>query len=262
MNSSLLPVRKFSRFSGCPNLVHGVFTRRGGVSRPPFDSLNVGFGVGDDPAAVRENRERILSCLGLRRAVFLNQVHGENVLVLDSQDPIESNLFWESGRPGSGTLLTADAVVTNLTQTALVIQVADCQAVMLVDPLTRVIANVHSGWRGSVENIVGQCVEVMIHRFGSDPRQILAGISPSLGPCCAQFIHYRKEIPERLWGYKLPEGDYFDFWRLTADQLLEKGLDPLHITGMAECTRCRPDLFFSYRQARRTGRLAGVIGLI
>ena len=247
--------------SGQPNLVHGVFTRQGGISRPPFDSLNVGFGVGDDPEAVTENRERILSCLGLPRAVFLNQVHGRKILVLDRQEPIESNLFWESGRPGSGALLTADAVVTNLTRTALVIQVADCQAVMLVDPLTRVIANVHSGWRGSVDNILGQCVEVMIHRFGCDPRRILAGISPSLGPCCAEFIHYRKEIPERLWRYKLPDRDCFDFWRLSVDQMLEKGLVLHHITTMAECTRCRSDQFFSYRQARQTGRFAGIIGL-
>jgi YfiH family protein len=261
MTFSPVPVMTFPLFSDCPNLVHAVFTRLGGVSRPPFDSLNVGFSVGDDTAAVTENRKRALSCLGLDRAVFLNQVHGSRILTLDRRGPTDSNLFWEPGRPGSGTLLTADAVVTNLTQAALVIQVADCQAVMLADPEKKVIANVHSGWRGSVENIVGQSVDVMIHRFGCDPRQILAGISPSLGPCCAQFIHYKEEIPEPLWRYKLPDRDHFDFWRLSVDQLLEKGLDPHHISNMTECTRCRPDLFFSYRQARQTGRFAGVIGL-
>jgi YfiH family protein len=261
VNSSSLPVKTFPRFSDFPNLVHGVFTRHGGVSRPPFGSLNVGFGIGDDPVAVTENRNRILSSLGLRRAVFLNQVHGGNILVIDHRDPLDSNLFWEPDRPGSGPLLTADAVVTGLTQTALVIQVADCQAVMLADPLTRIIANVHSGWRGSIQNIIGQCVDVMIHRFGCDPRQILAGISPSLGPCCAQFIHYREEIPEPLWRYRLPGQHQFDFWRMSLDQLLEKGLVPAHITNMSECTRCRPDRFFSYRQAGRTGRFACAIAL-
>jgi YfiH family protein len=267
-----------------------MFTRQGGVSQPPFDSLNVGLGVGDDPAAVIENRNRVLSCLGVHRAIFLNQVHGADILVLDRDDPIDPNLFWDSGarHPGSGPLpakdpvvsdlamdavvsnpaksavmsnLAADAVVTNLARCALVIQVADCQAVMLADPVRNVIANVHSGWRGSIENIIGRCVDVMIHRFGCDPRHILAGISPSLGPCCAQFIHYRQEIPEPLWQYKFPDRDHFDFWRMSKDQLAEKGVSRHHIFTMSECTRCRPDRYFSYRQAGQTGRFACAIGL-
>ncbi|MDT8380242.1 MAG: peptidoglycan editing factor PgeF [Desulfotignum sp.] len=261
MGSLPMPVRTFSHFSTCPHLVHGVFTRRGGVSRPPFDSLNVGFSSGDDSEAVTENRHRILSCLGLPRAVFLHQVHGKDVLVLAREDTPDPELIWKPGHPATGKVLTGDAVVTDLTQLALVIQVADCQAVMLADPRKKVIANVHSGWRGSIENIIGRCVDVMVHRFGCDPRQILAGISPSLGPCCAQFIHFRKEIPETLWRYKLPDRDYFDFWALSVDQLRGKGLLSKHIMNMSECTRCRPDLFFSYRQAGQTGRFACAIGL-
>ncbi|MEX1297754.1 MAG: peptidoglycan editing factor PgeF [Desulfotignum sp.] len=261
MKSPPLPVKTFTRFSDCPNLVHGVFTRSGGVSRPPFDTLNVGFSTGDDPSAVRENRTRILSCLGLSRSVFLNQVHGKQILVLERKDKIDPDLFWSPDHLAHGTVLSADAVVTDLKQVVLVIQVADCQAVMLADPEKNVIANVHSGWRGSIENIIGRCVGVMVDRFGCDPKQMLAGISPSLGPCCAQFIHYRKEIPEPLWQYKLPDRDYFDFWRLSVDQLQEKGLDLQHITTMGECTRCRPDRFFSYRQAGKTGRFACAIGL-
>lgn len=257
-----LPVRTFPRFLDCSNLVHGVFTRLGGVSRPPFDSLNVGFSTGDEPSAVRENRHRILSWLGLPRAVFLNQVHGREILVLEKDREIDPDLFWTPDHSASGTVLSADAVVTNLRQLTLVIQVADCQAVMLADPVKNVIANVHSGWRGSIENIIGRCVDVMIQRFGCDPRQILAGISPSLGPCCAQFIHYRKEIPEPLWRYKRPDQEYFDFWGMSVDQLREKGLDLKHISNMSECTRCRTDLFFSYRQAGNTGRFACTIGLL
>lgn len=252
----------FSHFSGCSHLVHGVFPRKGGVSRPPFDSLNVGFSTGDDPAAVIENRQRILSWLQMPRAVFLNQVHGKQVLVLAGDEKIDADLFWEPGDPATGKALTADAVVTDLTQLALVIQVADCQAVMLADPEKKVIANVHSGWRGSVKNIIGQCVDVMIERFGCDPKQILAGISPSLGPCCAQFIHYQKEIPERLWQYKSQDRPYFDFWALSFDQLTARGVTPSHILNMNQCTRCRADTFFSYRKTRQTGRFACAIGLI
>ena len=200
MGSLPIPVRTFSHFSTCPHLLHGVFTRRGGVSRPPFDSLNVGFSSGDDPGAVMENRQRILSCLGLSRAVFLHQVHGTDVLILAREDTPDPALFWKPGHPAAGKVLTGDAVVTDLTQLALVIQVADCQAVMLADPQKKVIANVHSGWRGSIQDIIGRCVDVMVHRFGCDPRQILAGISPSLGPCCAEFIHFRKRFLSRCGG--------------------------------------------------------------
>lgn len=256
------PKMTFSCFSDIPHLVHGVFFRRGGVSRPPFDSLNVGFSTGDDPAAVSENRNRILSWLRMPRAVFLHQVHGSEVLVLPRDETIDPDRFWAPGHPATGTALTADAVVTDQTGLALVIQVADCQAVMLADPHKHVIANVHSGWRGSVANIIGRCVDIMIGRFGCDPQQILAGISPSLGPCCAEFIHYKQEIPQNLWQYKHPEKAVFDFWALSVDQLLAKGLILDHISGMNLCTRCRPDLFFSFRKEKTTGRFACAIGLL
>lgn len=254
------PLFRFLSFSQYPQLIHGVFTRRGGVSQPPFDTLNVGYSSGDDADAVTRNRNRVLSQLDMPRAVFLNQVHGTDVLVL-SGDQTLPNLFWVPGGPAPDSVVTADAVVTNLRHLALVIQVADCQAVMLADPHEKVIANVHSGWRGSVGNIIGRCVDVMIERFSCDPKHILAGVSPSLGPCCAQFVHYRKEIPEHLWAYKLSEEECFDFWALSVDQLLAKGLNPDHISTMSLCTRCRTDLFFSYRKEKKTGRFACAIGL-
>lgn len=252
----------FSHFSDYSHLIHGVFTRRGGVSLPPFDSLNVGFSTGDDPAAVIENRNRILSWVKMPRVIFLNQVHGKEVMVLAKDQKNDPDLFWEPGHPAARKGLTADAVVTDLSQVALVIQVADCQAVMLADPEKNVIANVHSGWRGSVKNIIGHCVDVMINRFGCEPSRILAGISPSLGPCCAQFIHYQKEIPEPLWQYKLQDRAYFDFWALSFDQLTAKGVKPSHILNMNQCTLCHDDTFFSYRKAGQTGRFACAIGLI
>ncbi|MCF8114301.1 MAG: polyphenol oxidase family protein, partial [Desulfotignum sp.] len=230
----------FQGFLSCRSLVHGVFERTGGVSCAPFDTLNVGFSTGDDLFAVTENRNRVLSRLDLPRALFLNQVHGSRVLVLPEGEKADPGLFWEPERPGPSAFATADAVVTNLRRLALVIQVADCQAVMLADPHKKVIANVHSGWRGSVQNIIGKCVDVMTGRFGCDPGQILAGICPSLGPCCAEFIHYLKEIPPDLWKYKAQDNDCFDFWAVSVDQLLAKGLRPGHIENMNLCTRCSP----------------------
>jgi polyphenol oxidase len=250
----------FSHFLSCPDLVHGVFDRKGGVSHPPFDTLNVGFGTGDHPDAVKKNRDRILSMLGLPVALFLHQVHGSHVLVLPANEA-DPRLFWKPGHPVPRVFAAADAVVTDLPGLALVIQVADCQAVMLADPHKKVIANVHSGWRGSVQNIIGKCVDVMTSRFGCDPQHILAGISPSLGPCCAEFTHFCTEIPQHLWQYKAQDTDCFDFWAISCDQLLAKGLEQNHIQNMHLCTRCNPNRFFSYRKTRKTGRFACAIGL-
>jgi hypothetical protein len=123
-----------------------------------------------------------------------------------------------------------------------------------------VIANIHSGWRGSIANIIGRTVTVMQARFASRPADIRAGIGPSLGPCCAEFINFRKEIPRSLWAYQVVE-NYFDFWALSRDQLMQAGLQPAHIEIGGICTRCRSDLFFSYRAANLTGRMAAVIGM-
>jgi copper oxidase (laccase) domain-containing protein len=130
---------------------------------------------------------------------------------------------------------------------------------MLVDPVRRVAANIHSGWRGSIVDIAGAGVETMHREFGCDPEEILACVSPSLGPCCAEFVHYEKEIPEHLWPYR-DRDRRFDFWAMTRDQLLARGLQARNIEISGICTRCRPDLFFSYRHAPVTGRFASVIG--
>ena len=140
------------------------------------------------------------------------------------------------------------------------IQVADCQPVLLFDPNQKVIAAVHSGWRGSLQNIIGKTIISMVHHFHCSPEKIIAGIGPSLGPCCSEFVHYRKEIPGAFWKYKKNE-THFDFWELSRDQMRETGVKTsnIHISGL--CTKCRNDLFFSYRRQKITGRFAGVIGL-
>jgi copper oxidase (laccase) domain-containing protein len=130
---------------------------------------------------------------------------------------------------------------------------------MLYDPVRAVIANIHSGWRGSIADIIGRTVAVMQQRFGCRPAEIVAGIGPSLGPCCAEFVNYRKEIPATLWSYQVSP-NHFDFWALSRDQLVRAGLRPGHIETGGICTRCHSDLFFSYRAAQQTGRMAAVIG--
>lgn len=244
---------EFQVFKRHPEIVHGVFTRRGGVSLPPFDSLNTSFSTGDDPDRVAQNRQMIREILDVdSMPVYINQVHGDRAVEVDGAFDSSEN------RPPE-----ADAVVTRHPHMLLVIQVADCQPVMMFDPEKRVAANVHAGWRGSIQNIVGKCIEYMAARFGTRPKDILAGIGPSLGPCCAEFIHYEKEIPAHLHGYKTEtDGVLFDFRKMSADQMVQKGVKAAHIELMDICTRCRPDLFYSYRRERLTGRFASAIGIL
>ena len=242
---------KFSKLSGIPGLAHGYFSRQGGVSSPPWEGLNIGLNTGDDPNHVAENRQRLLDSLGVSRGFFVNQTHGTGVLCLKADGPGAGD-FWEPGvkKP----IHTADAMVTNIPDMALVIQVADCQAVILVDPVRRVIANVHSGWRGSVANILGKTVKTMVAVFGGRPEDIIAGVSPSLGPCCAEFVNYRDEIPRTIWKYR-KNNCYFDFWALSEDQLKNAGIAHENIEIAGRCTRCEYDRYFSYRKQAVTGRL-------
>ena len=236
------------------------FQGRAATAKAPFPGLNVGLNTGDDPVVVNRNRADMLSSLGLSRSLFLNQVHGTDIAVIQSENDVKEAVFNGQGTVPS-KIFKADAAVTNLKGLGLVIQVADCQAVVLYDPQKEVIANVHSGWRGSVTDIIGRSITTMVTRFGCTPADIRAGISPSLGPCCAQFINYKKEIPKALWQYKEADRPYFDFWRISRAQLAARGVAEEHIETMGLCTRCRTDLFYSFRANKDTGRFAAVIAL-
>jgi polyphenol oxidase len=246
-----VPFLQFPHLARFSALRHGVFTRRGGCSDPPFHSLNVGRGTGDAEDRVRRNRARIAECMGGTEPVYLHQVHGTRVVSLPRN---------EEFRNPDGPNLKGDALVTDMPGRNLAIQVADCQAVLLYGADRKVVADVHSGWRGSIHNVIGETVREMVDRYNCAPEHIHAGIGPSLGPCCAEFIHYRREIPPRYWPYK-DDRDHFDFWAVSRDQLREAGVPAENILNSGLCTRCRTDLFFSYRGEAATGRFAAVIGL-
>lgn len=248
-----IPYFKFPVFEKFPEITHGIFTRKGGHSSDAYSSLNAGFNSGDDLESVRKNRALILETIGGNLLVSVKQVHGTEALIL-SKDAWDAELL-DSLKPQN-----ADAIITDIPGITLMIQVADCQSVLLYDFSKRVIANIHSGWRGSINNIIGRTIDVMVRNFGSLPENIIAGIGPSLGPCCAEFIHYREEIPGTLWKYKTAS-DYFDFWTMSKDQLLSRGLKYANIAIGNMCTKCNSDMCYSYRKEKITGRLACTIGL-
>ncbi|MBU0968219.1 MAG: peptidoglycan editing factor PgeF [Proteobacteria bacterium] len=237
----------FSALANFPCLVHGIFNRHGGISPSPYDSLNISYGGDDDPRRVKENRELIRQSLGVDILVSGQQVHGSQVHVI-------------TGKPLTDLEITGcDAFITNVAGVALLIQQADCQAIMLFDPQRQVAANIHCGWRGSVNNIIAATIRVMAEEFATDPGHLLAAISPSLGPCCAEFINYEQELPGHFHPFQV-KPNYFDFWAISRCQLQETGVKPTNIFTTAICTVCDPN-WFSYRREKKTGRFCSVIGV-
>lgn len=239
--------------SSLPQLVHGSFSRHGGVSEEPFTSNNVSFGIGDSQEGVLVNREKIKKKIGLKYMVSAHQVHGDKVFHVDS--PVLADTEIEG----------YDALVTRTPGIGLLIQHADCQAVLLFDPANRVVAAIHNGWRGSVANIVATTVMELQLKYNTDPGRLVAAVGPSLGPCCSEFVNFRDELPPSFLPYQVST-NHFDFWQITTHQLLECGLREGAISIAGLCTSCSPD-FYSYRRACRdgngiTGRNGTLVGLI
>lgn len=242
---------KFTSRSGV-HCRYAMFTRHGGVSRGPYASLNIGVHVGDQSEAVATNRNLVRNALGVSVLLSARQVHGPDVYCLTA--PLENDR--EIG--------DVDALITDQQNVGLMIQQADCQAVLLFDPRQEVIAAVHCGWRGSVLKIVPQVVEVMAVNYGTAADDLQAVISPSLGPCCAEFVNFRTELPADFEKFMV-RNNYFDFWRITQAQLIAAGVVETHIRTAGNCTCCSND-YFSYRRAVRqnggtTGRNCSVIAL-
>jgi hypothetical protein len=241
-----VPYLKFHEMSRHDQLVHAVFTRQGGVSKAPYDTLNVSYATGDKPECVSSNLKIIKEAIGANDLVFMNQMHGKEVRALRGErfealeDPVD-----------------ADALITDQPLVALMVKQADCQAILLFDPIKNVVANVHCGWRGNVHDILGAVVGRMKFEFGCRPANMLAAIGPSLGPCCAEFINYEQEFPEEFRRFMVRK-EYFDLWEISRWQLLEAGLAEDHIEVANICSRCRTDMFYSYRAEGITGRFGTV----
>jgi len=248
-----LPYYRFAALCGFPEVTHGIFTRWGGVSGGCYGTLNVSARVGDEPSNVFRNRRRIAATLGAERLAFVDQVHGDRVLALRFSGEKQGPRIWETGQQ-------ADAVVTDRPGLLCAVQVADCQSVFLHDPHRKVVAAVHCGWRGNVLNVGARAVEAMCLEFSCRPRDLTACIGPSLGPCCAQFVNFRTEFPKGFRKYRVGP-DRFDLWSLTRDQLCQAGLQEGRVHIARVCSRCRSDIFYSYRKEGVTGRCAAVIGI-
>lgn len=217
---------------------HAILTRKNGVSPTPFASLNISYGVGDTPENVAQNRLTIKKLLGTKYIASSRQIHSDKIYTVNGLDrDIEVEGY--------------DALITNRPDVSLLIQQADCQAILLHDPQNEAIGAIHCGWRGNVHNIIKSTIERMKEEFQTDPECLQAVISPSLGACCAEFIHYKEELPKDFLKFQIKPA-YFDFKEISRHQLHMAGVSDDNIDIMQTCTVCDTN-FFSYRRSAKNG---------
>lgn len=251
-----IPYYSFGALANDGEIINAVFTRLGGVSRPPFSSLNVGHQVGDDPAAVEANHRLILQTLGLSRSevVTAHQVHGNSVAIVGMEH-------------ARSVIPTTDALITRTPGVTLMLRFADCLPIVLWDPVQQAIALAHAGWRGTAANAAQRIASMMVEEFGSDPTQMIAGLGPAIGPCCYQIgAEVANPLKASLQNWeraiKVTEGSTYclDLWEANRQQLVEAGVRRIEISHV--CTSCHTDEFFSHRAEKgRTGRFAAVAGI-
>ena len=234
---------EFDLLSEHPSLFAGTFLRHGGTSIGNYVSLNTSNNIGDHPDSVKVNREMIRQTIEIPRLSFLNQVHGNEVVEI-THDNFQK-------------VFEADAFFTKEKGIALNITHADCQAAVFYDKENDIIAAVHAGWRGLVKNIYKSLVEYLVQNENTKPENLIACISPSLGPQHAEFKNYKEEFPKEYWDYQ--KDKHFDLWAIAKAQLREVGLQDENIEITEVCTYSNPKDYFSYRRDKITGRHATVI---
>ncbi|MBA3816976.1 MAG: peptidoglycan editing factor PgeF [Parachlamydiaceae bacterium] len=241
---------EFELLANYPEVTHAIFTRHGGGSHGAFESLNLSNSVGDTLENVEENRQKIIGALDLPLLITAKQCHGINIATVTSSAITE---FSE-----------CDALMTQSKNLGLMILQADCQAAIFYDPTHHALANVHCGWRGSVQNIYQHTILQMKKEFHTKPKDLIVCISPSLGPENSQFINYKTELPESFWEFQTCP-NYFNFWDISEWQLTQAGLLPHHIQIARIDTFANPQDYFSYRRSnsssKNTGRQATICAL-
>jgi polyphenol oxidase len=241
--------------------VHGFTTRAGGVSAPPFDTLNLGAKWGDDPARVSENRRRVERAMGAPIYVA-RQVHGTAIARVRAGDD-----------PRALAQVEADGICSDSPGVALGVFVADCIPALVVDPRTRSFAAVHAGWRGTVAGVLPAAVRTLGTEFGARPEDLRVALGPAIGPCCFEVgpevvAAFEALVPDaRARGIVLPSprgaaGKANVDLKAANRLLLERmGVGPPALDAGPECTHCERARFFSFRRdGSGTGQLMGVVG--
>ncbi len=245
-----IPYYSCCAFESLPRLGHGFSTRHGG---------NLGNSSLDPGEKASKNRERFLSALHLGDAqlITLHQIHSDRVYIIED---IVSQWNQSEG----------DALATRVEGIALAVQVADCLPILIADPANNAVAAVHSGWRGTLSEVLLQTIRKMRHAFDSDPNKLLIAVGPGIRACCFEV---GPEVAE-LFGRKYPDhrlakpiearpGKYLlDLCGSLEIQLNLAGVRPENCFDLGACTCCNRNEFFSYRaEGPISGRMMAIIGL-
>ena len=247
---------QFDIFKGQP-MFHAILTRAGGYSKEPFDSLNFGGTVGDDPQDVLKNHQLVYEKFGYdfdsRFDVW--QVHGTKVLCTD--EPREVGALHQK----------ADGILTDRPEVTLFMRFADCVPILMFDPVHKVVGIAHAGWQGSVQQIARYAVEKMVNCYGSRPEEILAGIGPSI---CQSCYSVGREVFEKFsdrFGaaadafFEYRDGKYhLDLWEVNRQTLTDAGVRQIEIAEI--CTACNLADWYSHRAENgKTGRFGVIMSL-
>ena len=248
----------YYQFPQWAELKHGIFTRKGGTSQTPWDSLNVGGTLGDDVEAVHKNHALMYEALNVnsKRACTVWMVHGNEVVLVN--DPVN----------GRRWIAKADAMITHKLDTPLVMRYADCTPIMFFDRVKQVIGIAHAGWRGTVKGIGARTVQAMVQAYGSKPSDIEAGIGPCIGPDRYQVgeevvsaIQDHYGTTDELIRRDPADGTaYLNLWRANELDLERAGVEKIYISGI--CTAENTNEFYSHRAEKgKTGRFGTIISL-
>lgn len=234
---------------------HAVTTREGGVSQPPYHSLNLAYHVGDKKEHVDRNHEILAEAMGydVRQIVHMRQVHGNTVFRVDKN--YDYTFVPE-----------CDALITDLPDTPLMVMVADCIPILFFDPEHNAVAAVHAGRSGLFKGVIKSTIDAMRHAYGTNPEKLLASLGGSIHACCYEVGEEIVSQAEELgFGFAVEKREgswYLDNVAIAETQLEDAGIRKENIEMMAVCSGCRSDTLFSYRKENQTtGRFAGVIFL-
>ncbi len=259
LNRSALKIRNSLSYFEIPEMAelewlrHAFLTRLGGVSAPPYDSLNMSDKNGDQEKVVSKNKNRIAAAFGFdsRRLVLLDQMQEDQILFL--KKPVMTL---------SGPL-EYDAMITAASNIFLGIRTADCLPIFVIDQKRKVIAAIHAGRRGTSLQITAKVLKKMKEDFTCSSRDLLVGLGPSIGSCCYEID---EDVFHRDWKpFSTPKGSgkwMVDLGRMNIAQMKSEGIKEEQISWVNLCTRCQSDLFFSYRREGRTGRQLSIIGMV
>ncbi len=245
---------------------HGFSTRLGGVSQGDYTSMNLSFTRGDEEEAVRENYRRMAEAIGVscENMVLSQQTHTTNVRVVTEADR------------GKGIMTPldykdVDGMVTNVPVICLVTFYADCVPLYFVDTNRKAIGLSHSGWRGTVGKIGKETVRKMTEVYGSDPKDIIAAVGPSICMDCYEvsedvILKFKENFAEEYWKdlfYKKENGKYqLNLWKANEIVFKEAGILQEHIAVTNVCTHCNSKILYSHRTSgNRRGNLAAFLAL-